>query len=331
MSRPVYSLVGWSDSGKTTILEKLVPALKKRGLTVAVVKHEGHEFEMDTPGKDTWRMTRAGADVTAIVSGTHAAVLENRPLTLEETVARIRNVDIVLTEGGKEGPFPKIGVVRGKGLPPVKGDYILVMSDEPVQTAVPVLRLEDIEGLADRLTKDMEEQAMIRKATLEDVAGIVRIYDEIHTEEEAGRTTTGWIRDIYPTGRTAEDAIRAGEMFVREAEGRIVAAARINQVQDPAYAQAIWQADAPPERVMVLHTLVVSPLAKGQGYGSSFVRFYEQYAREKGCPYLRMDTNVRNTAARALYKRLGYREGSVIPCTFNGLENIRLLCLEKTL
>ncbi|MCD7749568.1 MAG: GNAT family N-acetyltransferase [Oscillospiraceae bacterium] len=172
---------------------------------------------------------------------------------------------------------------------------------------------------------------MIRRATTEDVAGIARIYDEIHTEEEAGRTTTGWIRGIYPTRRTAEDAVQAGEMFVREAEGRIVAAARINQVQDPAYAQAIWQTSAPPERVMVLHTLVVSPAAKGRGYGSSFVRFYEQYARERGCPFLRMDTNVRNTAARALYQRLGYQEGSVVPCTFNGLEGVRLLCLEKTL
>ncbi|MCD8322614.1 MAG: GNAT family N-acetyltransferase [Oscillospiraceae bacterium] len=172
---------------------------------------------------------------------------------------------------------------------------------------------------------------MIRRATTEDVAGIARIYDEIHTEEEAGRTTTGWIRGIYPTSRTAEDAVQAGEMFVWESEGRIVAAARINQVQDPAYAQASWQADAPPERVMVLHTLVVSPAAKGRGYGSSFVRFYEQYAMERDCPYLRMDTNVRNTAARALYKHLGFREGSVIPCTFNGLEDIQLMCLEKTL
>ncbi len=158
MSRPVYSLVGWSDSGKTTILEKLVPELKKRGLTVAVVKHEGHEFDMDIPGKDTWRMTQAGADVTAIVSETHAAILENRPLTLEETVSRIQDVDIVLTEGGKEGPFPKIGVVREKGLPPVKGKYILVMSDEPVVTDVPVLHLWDIKGLADRLIKDMEDR-----------------------------------------------------------------------------------------------------------------------------------------------------------------------------
>lgn len=158
MSRPVYSLVGWSDSGKTTILEKLVPELKKRGLTVAVVKHEGHEFDMDIPGKDTWRMTQAGADVTAIVSETHAAILENHPLTLEETVARIQDVDLVLTEGGKAGPFPKIGVVRGKGLPPVKGEYILVMSDEPIVTDVPVLPLRDIKGLADRLIRDMEDR-----------------------------------------------------------------------------------------------------------------------------------------------------------------------------
>ena len=170
---------------------------------------------------------------------------------------------------------------------------------------------------------------MVRKATPADLDAIAAIYDDIHTNEEAGLTTVGWIRRIYPTRKSAEEAIAKGEMFVLEADGGVVAAAKINQEQVPEYANARWEYPAPDEKVMVLHTLVVSPKAKGKGYGSRFVDFYETYAREKGCPYLRMDTNERNLAARALYQKLGYREVGIVSCVFNGIPGVRLVCLEK--
>ena len=148
---------------------------------------------------------------------------------------------------------------------------------------------------------------MFRQATLSDLEQIAAIYDHIHTEEEAGRATVGWVRGVYPTRQTALDAIQAGDMFVAEENGRLVATAKINQEQVPEYAEAAWTQDAPPEQVMVLHTLVVDPQAKGRGYGSRFVDFYESYALEHGCRYLRMDTNERNASARALYRNLGYQ------------------------
>ena len=172
---------------------------------------------------------------------------------------------------------------------------------------------------------------MIRLAGLHDLDAIDAIYQDIHDGEEAGRTTIGWIRSIYPTRATAEASIRAGDMFVMEEDGAIVAAARINQEQVPEYADAAWTADAPPEKVMVLHTLVVSPSQAGKGFGSRFVAFYEDYARARGCPYLRMDTNERNRAARALYARLGYSEPDIVDCVFNGIPGVRLVCLEKIL
>ncbi len=172
---------------------------------------------------------------------------------------------------------------------------------------------------------------MFRKATAKDIDRITEIYDEIHTEEESGRTTIGWVRTVYPTRKTAEDSVRTGDMFVEEVDGQIVAAARINQDQVPEYSDAAWQYDVPEEQVMVLHTLVVSPEIKGRGYGTKFVEFYEQYALEHGCSYLRMDTNERNCNARALYKRLGYTEVSIVPCVFNGIEGVGLVCLEKKL
>ena len=172
---------------------------------------------------------------------------------------------------------------------------------------------------------------MFRKADFGDLKRITEIYDEIHMEEEAGRACIGWVRSIYPTRKTAEVSIKKGDMFVEIEEGRIVAAGRLNQEQVPEYADAKWDYDVPDDQVMVLHTLVVSPKVGKKGYGSRFVGYYEQFALEHNCQYLRMDTNEKNRAARTLYKKLGYKEVSIVPCEFNGIKGVRLVCLEKKL
>lgn len=170
---------------------------------------------------------------------------------------------------------------------------------------------------------------MFRKADMNDLDRISEIYDEIHTEEEVGRTTIGWIRNVYPTTQTAEDSIKAGDMFVEEVDGQIVASAKINQEQVDVYAKVKWNYETKDNQVMVLHTLVVSPKASGQGYGPKFVKFYEEYALEHGCNYLRIDTNQRNARARAMYKKLGYTEVDIVPCMFNGIPWVGLVCMEK--
>lgn len=172
---------------------------------------------------------------------------------------------------------------------------------------------------------------IFRKATTEDIPAIADIYDDIHTEEEAGRTSVGWIRGVYPTGKTAEAALLRGDLFVAEDNGIIVGTAIINQQQVDVYAGAGWEFPAQESQVMVLHTLVISPRVFGKGYGKAFVKFYEAHALSQGCPYLRMDTNARNTRARAMYKKLGYREIGIVPCVFNGIEGVQLVLLEKRL
>ena len=119
-------------------------------------------------------------------------------------------------------------------------------------------------------------KATIRRAQEKDLAAVERIYDAIHTEEEAGRACIGWEREIYPTRRTAEDALVRDDLFVEEAEGRIVGTAIINRVQVDAYAEVKWLYPALDEQVMVLHTLVIDPDEKGKGYGREFVAFYEE-------------------------------------------------------
>ena len=154
----------------------------------------------------------------------------------------------------------------------------------------------------------------------------------IHDNEESGRSIVGWIRGVYPTADTARAALEADDLFVMEENGAVVAAARINKIQVPVYADVPWRyLDVPDEQVMVLHTLVVEPACSGKGYGTAFVKFYEDYARENGCPYLRMDTNARNQTARKMYAGLGYWEAGIMPCVFNGIPGVQLVCLEKKL
>lgn len=172
---------------------------------------------------------------------------------------------------------------------------------------------------------------MFRKATLSDLDAISKIYDAIHDCEEAGTSHAGWKRHIYPIRTTAEAAILADDMFVLEENGEVVASARINRIQVAEYKMVTWSHDARDEAVMVLHTLAVAPWLARKGYGTSFVKFYEEYAKENSCPYLRMDTNEKNARARALYKKLGYAEKGIIPCVFNGIEGVNLVCLEKML
>lgn len=170
-----------------------------------------------------------------------------------------------------------------------------------------------------------------RPAREDDLPAAEEIYEEILREEEAGRVTIGWRRGIYPTGQTARDALERGDLYVLAEEGEVLGSAIINQKQVDSYREGHWREKAPAEQVLVLHTLTISPRAAGKGLGSAFVAFYEEEALRRGCPYLRMDTNAVNARARRLYARLGYEEIGVVPCTFQGLPDVQLVLLEKTL
>ena len=170
---------------------------------------------------------------------------------------------------------------------------------------------------------------MIRKATLSDLDGIEKIYNALHDLEESGEGCTGWKRGIYPTRDTARASIEIGDMFVLEENGEILASGRINTEQVDVYSTVEWEIKANDDEVTVLHTLAVAPSAKGRGLGTEFVRFYEEYAFKTGRPVLRIDTNERNLPARSLYKKLGYREAEIVPCVFNGIAGVGLVCMEK--
>ncbi len=177
-----------------------------------------------------------------------------------------------------------------------------------------------------------KENLTVRLAEWADAEAISQIYEGVHTAIEAGLAPVGWIRGVYPTRKTVEDALGRGDMFVMENEcGKAVGCAVINQTQVDVYEGAPWTFTAPPAEVMVLHTLAICREEAGKGLGKAFVKFYEDYALAHGCRYLRMDTNEINIPARGMYRSLGYREIGIVPCVFNGIDGVNLVLLEKTL
>lgn len=151
---PIVSFVAYSGTGKTTFLERLIPKLKARGLKIAIVKHDGHRFEIDHEGKDSDRFTKAGADVTGLISSEKAVLMENRQTDPEEFLKKIDGVDLILTEGFKQGPWPKIMLHRkgtGKPMPLLPEECLAVISDAEVMDCENLFTLEEAEKTADFL------------------------------------------------------------------------------------------------------------------------------------------------------------------------------------
>lgn len=113
---PIVSIVGWTNSGKTTFITKLIPVLKSRGYRIATIKHNAHKFEIDKQGKDSWRHRQAGAETVILSSKEKIAVIKEikEEVAVEELVSRYidQEIDIVIVEGYKTGSVPKIEVFR---------------------------------------------------------------------------------------------------------------------------------------------------------------------------------------------------------------------------
>lgn len=154
----VIGLAGWSGAGKTTLLARLIPELKRRGLTVSTIKRAHHDVDLDTPGKDSYAHREAGAHEVLISTERRWALLRElrgQPeATLPELLARLSPVDLVIVEGFKRGEHPKLEVHRtGNGKPPLHPDdatIVAIASDRDFPASGrPVLRLDDVGGIAD--------------------------------------------------------------------------------------------------------------------------------------------------------------------------------------
>ena len=157
---PVIGFAAYSGTGKTTLIEKIVRSLKLKGLRLAVIKHDGHRFDIDREGKDSWRFTRAGADMSIICSAEKTALVESRSLSFEDVAAFAHDVDIIIVEGWKKGDFTQIGISRaatGKGFCHDTQRYAAIVTDEDVECNCPKFGLDDIEEITEFIMKNMDD------------------------------------------------------------------------------------------------------------------------------------------------------------------------------
>jgi molybdopterin-guanine dinucleotide biosynthesis protein B len=171
---PILSIVGKSDSGKTTLIEKLVPELTRRGYRVATVKHDIHGFEVDREGKDSWRHKQAGAHTVIISSPQKVALIRDveKDSTLDEIRKRwVQDVDLLISEGYKKDVQPKIEVFRKekhkKLLCTKKDNLVAIVSNRKFNVGVPCFQLDDMKGLSNFIEKEFiksrkEEEIVLR-------------------------------------------------------------------------------------------------------------------------------------------------------------------------
>lgn len=239
MAVPVFAFAAWSGTGKTTLIEKIVRELTARGLRVGVIKHDGHDFEIDREGKDSWRFTQAGAKVSVIASAEKTAAIRQEGLGIRELIASVDGVDILLVEGWKNESLPRIGIARratGRGFTAPVETFLATVSDfEVPESPVPAFGLENVEGICDFLM----EQAK----------------DFTHFNED-GRTK---MVDVGPKGVTRRTATAAGRVLVNPETFRLIRSGGMKKgdVLTVAQVAGVMGAKRTPELIPMCHPILI--------------------------------------------------------------------------
>ena len=150
-----FGFAGWSGSGKTTLIEQLIPRFVKRGMKVSLIKHAHHTFDVDKEGKDSWRHRQAGASEILVTSSRRWVLMHElrgaAEPTFEEQLTHLSPCDLVLVEGFKHAPIPKLEVWRKEPgeplLHPNDAHIVAVATDAKVETKLPLLDLNDHDGI----------------------------------------------------------------------------------------------------------------------------------------------------------------------------------------
>lgn len=208
---PIISVVGKSDVGKTTFLEKLIPELIRRGYRVATVKHDTHGFDIDVPGKDTWKMAQAGSHIVAISSPQKLALIRkvDQEKTLDEIAQMVgADVDIILTEGYKRGKKPKIEVSRREKSTELlcePNELVAIVTDNDFDVRVPHFGLDDVSGVADLL-----ERRYLRHRS-DDYAGLIvdgqKVPIKSFVQDVFDRTVRALVSTLHGADSTASEII----------------------------------------------------------------------------------------------------------------------------
>lgn len=164
------AISGWKNAGKTTLIEKLIPALANCGLKVAVIKHDGHKYTADTPGTDSYRFFEAGAYVSAVYDSEKYTVTKRDKIDEKRLLALTDGADIVLLEGAKQTGYPKLEIVRQAGNPNVMEGLtgrLAFISDIPgLPQNIPVFMPDDIEGITKFILKNYKSGELRKRYPL---------------------------------------------------------------------------------------------------------------------------------------------------------------------
>ena len=202
---PIVCVVGKSNTGKTTLLEKLIPEITARGYRVGTVKHDVHGFDMDRPGKDSWRHAQAGAWAVLVSSPDKVALIQrvDHEKSIDELAEMMGDsVDIILTEGFKRSKQLKIEISRSEvnsELLCTEDELIAIVSDVPHPLRVPQFGLDDVKGLADLL-----EKAYLRNRRREAVTLVVdgkKVPLKGFVQDMFDRAVRGMVSTLHGTDR----------------------------------------------------------------------------------------------------------------------------------
>lgn len=168
----LYGVTGWKNAGKTTLMERLVAEIAGRGFSVSTIKHAHHATDVDQPGRDSYRHREAGAREVLLASPNRWALMnelrEEQEWELEDLLPKLSPVDLVLVEGYKRSPHPKVEAWRAESQrAPLEGRFPnirAIAADSPVETDLPVLDLDDTAAIADFILADLELTAPVGKS-----------------------------------------------------------------------------------------------------------------------------------------------------------------------
>ena len=264
-NKRVLGFSGFSGSGKTTLIEKIVPIIKEKGFSVAVIKHDAHDFEIDKEGKDTWRFEKAGADHVYISSAVKSARMSNCSRTMEEMLEECEGTDIVFIEGYKYADIPRIGITCegiGYELPGDTDVYRAIVTDRTdyfsEKVKVPVFDRDDADGLARWILGDdsIRDTGVVSGGSSDEQGEAVFGSEGLTHFDDEGNARMVTVADKSVTRRTATAGARVlvnPETFALIKTGSI----KKGDVLTVAQVAGIMGAKRTPDLIPMCHPIIV--------------------------------------------------------------------------
>jgi molybdopterin-guanine dinucleotide biosynthesis adapter protein len=306
----VIGVCGFKNSGKTTLVEKLVRYLTEQGFKISTIKHAHHDFDIDHEGRDSFRHRKAGASEVAVVSQNRFAIMNElrgaEPPTLDEILAKLSSCDLVIVEGYKRDSHDKIEV-RNLELnhPVLAGDdptiVAIAANGEIANSTIPVFNRDDVSVLSDFIVKHCKLLATtnsLRRAEKADAAAVRQLTREVYAK---------WIpvigREPMPMTVDYEKAIQDHWIDLLEHDGKIVALVEM----------------VPNAKHLFIVNLAVAATEQGKGLASQLLRHAEQVAWVSGLQEVQLATNQAFEDNLSFYQNRGYEAYETKPFALGGI------------